>query len=639
MTNSNRGILSTVISFIMGVLVGFVLLIGGIAGGAFWAYKNLKLAQVNSWAKQDIFGDAYEGMTVEEFVAEVMNMAKNTDTITLAKLEDIFAIGSKLISDKFPDDIIKVPLSDGAPLLEIDLSDIRNMPVTQYTNNLSDIVVFTATLESLSVLGVDLPDFPLITGGGASPVDVYTQATEDTAPFTVKKVFKNYALSSFYEFDSVNGSYTAFTGDLSNPGKVLYIKTDGINELPLIEGINALGNELDFNTMTLSDLEVKLGITLKDDEGNYHPVINSLLPVKINDLGKQVDSSIQDLTLGELIVINESDENKSHSVLIALKDTKIKNLSSEMNLLKISQLVTVTSSSPKMLQALQTSTLSSLSEDVKNLALADVMDLDSDKAGPLKYVSHFRNSNGEFLYYTDETKTDTTTTITDYPVPTKITEAGSQINLLKVGEILDIDGITNPSDLLLSIKDNSIKELPNRLETLTLQEAFYKSIYNLDDTTTKKVQVMTLDDTGKAWPKVFSDDDYEAYYFRRFFLDEDGTQPVTDVFFKTTKTFNTKYSDTPLYTDPVRTGAWRYLICTKAKGTEGYVDKPIALARLNNHMDDIALNIKSSTLFEFKENELIDAEPPVLATIIGGRELGEFTIDEIIAYIALPPAP
>ncbi|MBQ3235563.1 MAG: hypothetical protein IJA97_05340 [Clostridia bacterium] len=72
------------LAFLLGIIFAFVLLVGGLVGGGYWAFKNLTLKSVG--VKEDTLG-GLTSLTFEEWVAFVMDVKKDPQGFTVRELE------------------------------------------------------------------------------------------------------------------------------------------------------------------------------------------------------------------------------------------------------------------------------------------------------------------------------------------------------------------------------------------------------------------------------------------------------------------------------------------------------------------------------------------------------------------------
>ena len=96
-------------------------------------------------------------------------------------------------------------------------------------------------------------------------------------------------------------------------------------------------------------------------------IMNSLATTKIDQMGTAID----ELKMSQIMEIKTEGTDKSPAILIALKDTKVKELSSKLNTLTIGEIID-NASTNTILKHLEKSTVSSLSEDVNKLTIQQV---------------------------------------------------------------------------------------------------------------------------------------------------------------------------------------------------------------------------------------------------------------------------
>ena len=72
------------LAFILGMVFSLVLTLGGIAGGAYWAYKNLTIGTFTP----DQEGNEMSSWTIEDLTAFILGVANDPQSITLKLLEE-----------------------------------------------------------------------------------------------------------------------------------------------------------------------------------------------------------------------------------------------------------------------------------------------------------------------------------------------------------------------------------------------------------------------------------------------------------------------------------------------------------------------------------------------------------------------
>ena len=221
------------LSCLLGIFIGILLTLGGLVGGGFYVYKNVKVGSLLGLLPQETdnwLSDEYAQNTIEGLVKELQSLA-NGD-ITLEKVAQI----SPAAGDKI-DEVLDNVNQNG--IVTLDRDALYKTPINQLTSNLMDVVIITSTLDSLSeTMNFALPDMPLITGGGqGKEVWVYT-AVNDNETHTIDKAialgdYTYYTRSSKYErvteekitsIYSLSGVVTDENGYLKKDGKFIYAR-------------------------------------------------------------------------------------------------------------------------------------------------------------------------------------------------------------------------------------------------------------------------------------------------------------------------------------------------------------------------------------------------------------------------------
>lgn len=273
------------LSFLLGIFVGIILLVGGIAGAAFYAYKNVKVEKVlsilpseNEWLSSD-----YAEKTVEGLVKELSTL--DGDTLTLQKLTEI----SPYLKEKLDEIMDKV---DDLNLISLDRTVIYTTPITSLSSSFSDAVIISASLNSLSVkLGFTLPDMPIIKGGlDGNELWIYTAVNDNDEKEIDKAIsigdYTYYLLSYSYEEKATqlieSPTYildnVTLDGDyLKVNGKFVYIKTsvvDGDTTYYRYEKVKSSNNNIvsqqkNSYTFTTDELYYKNDLNVSQEYAKY----------------------------------------------------------------------------------------------------------------------------------------------------------------------------------------------------------------------------------------------------------------------------------------------------------------------------------------------------------------------------------
>lgn len=165
------------------VIIYTFVLIGGIIGGALYAYNNVKVGELLDLIGQtQLVSKEYAEKTIQQFVADIQKELSG-DGLTLQKIIDISPQAGDMINDVL-DNV------DQNGIITIDRDTLFGTPVQELAASLMDIAVVSATLGSLQdTMGVTLPDMPVIAGGAeGSEVWLYSAANQNEEK-TLDKAF------------------------------------------------------------------------------------------------------------------------------------------------------------------------------------------------------------------------------------------------------------------------------------------------------------------------------------------------------------------------------------------------------------------------------------------------------------------
>lgn len=188
------------------VIVYTLVLVGGLIGAGFYAYKNVKVSDLLGFVNQtDLVSPEYAQKTVEQFVKD-LQADLSGDGLTLQTIADISPKAEEMM-DSVLDNL------NGNGIVTIDREALFNTPVQELSSSLADIAVVTATLGSLQdTMGFTLPDMPLVTGSkdGQSPIKIYA-AVNDNESKTLDKAFAY----GDYTYYTLRAEYTEEATELS----------------------------------------------------------------------------------------------------------------------------------------------------------------------------------------------------------------------------------------------------------------------------------------------------------------------------------------------------------------------------------------------------------------------------------------
>ena len=220
------------------IFLTLVIFIGAIAGTLVVVYKNVKVRTLAGMlGGENWISEEYDD-TIEGFVKKVTEALSGD-----ISLNTLIGISPK-VGEMLDGAVSNV---EEIGLFKIDRDVLYSTPVNELSANVMSAVALTATLQDVAdFAGFNLPDMPLIAGGGESPVDVYAQAnaTEDGS------VDKAFSLSdtdyAYYTRETVFRSTYTQTGE---DGTEAELPVAAEKSLPsyTLSGVTKTGNALYLN--------------------------------------------------------------------------------------------------------------------------------------------------------------------------------------------------------------------------------------------------------------------------------------------------------------------------------------------------------------------------------------------------------
>lgn len=318
-----NGCFGKVLRFLLAVLLGVVLTLGGIVGAGYFALVKKGMMGLVS----DKVGASGSGFTLT-FTDEVREMSLlewGKGLVSLAgtlTAENGTTIGQ--LEEYIGFDKISSSLAD---VLKMDPEDIKNASLTGSETGLAAVIMNKMTMKNIVDM-VDsensfLPDLPLF---------------KDESEFMHKPLKEAFSHLTDYTI-----------------GDFIEVKPDSASVIKAIAPIkiSEVGDKLP--TLPIGDFI--------DRGENTHPVINAISDLSINDLGtNKLTDAINKMKLSE--VLTGMEEDSTNKVLFSLKDTTIGELSgSEADkLIKsmfLSEIMDIDGSSNRTLQTLQHACVSS----------------------------------------------------------------------------------------------------------------------------------------------------------------------------------------------------------------------------------------------------------------------------------------
>lgn len=440
----------TILMLFLGIFLGIILTIGGIALGGYWAYQNLTINKIQSVTGSNIDLGEYNDKSIKDLISEISNIANMT---------------VKDIDEKLLDKAIKNNLSLAINGKNIDLTqnifkDIFNSKVTNVLEEFKSFkenITFGFIYEDILLeSGIKLPDnSPLLQKFKEVSIENSLNEIGDEKIFTL-----------------VNEGHTF-------ENKMLNTVFDAIKDLTFNE---------------LSD-------TNKLDTALDSMKINDLLELDNSSTGVLKALYLEDLTLGQLKQSNSYDEllineileldNSSKGILGAIeeKNWKLSDLKNSNNFgsLNVGKILNISNDATGFLDAIRTWTLNDINnENINNLSLGKILNISASQTGILGTIkdwklneltnTKFLNLEIKTILEIEETENGILGKIKNW----KLNELNNEnlndlISNLTIGELV--------SDGILTINDYEIKKNTvigsKTLENTTLSEFINYAVSSL----------------------------------------------------------------------------------------------------------------------------------------------------------------
>lgn len=278
--------------------------------------------------------------------------------------------------------------------------------------------------------------------------------------------------------------YTEATEDTQN--QLLYVKTNGIGDLPVLLGISALSGSLDTNTLTLNKVSDYFGVSMQND------ILKDILDVPLAYLSDSMDAAIENMELASVLELNADsssvmlhlaygDKNTDYTIdeetgeIIPINPPKtVSEAMDSIDTLKIKDLVNITESSHSLLKLVKNWTLEDLgdSQKINSIALKNIIDI---------------NEEGE----------DKSPQILIALKDATLGEISDKIQSLTLKEM--IGEIDADNTVLYALKDCTLDSLAATVNSLAVQDLFADEIYEyfpvgtLEDYNDKYTDLYVLD--------------------------------------------------------------------------------------------------------------------------------------------------
>ncbi len=477
------GFLGKFIALLLGVLLGIIITVGGIVGAGYYAYTSVPVEDFLSAAKienyEKYFGKEYAEKTIEDLVGDVSDLIgkENLCLGDLAKFspyirtlaEDLETTLSEYGVTITADELLSTPFNE---LYKFSINRLKSLSVGRVL--LANYVEPSDFLLNLC-FGEEHVDFEWVDGDIVMISDRKELTVEDLLEKEPYVLLQDIYLDQILPVDpNEDASVVLFAIAYGAEGthyEVVWengIKVIKMKEvLYTYEGVTLL----DENQEPVTIYEAHDGVfefvkgtkhlfarhddDLPDGVYRIYPSLNASLDEAIYhqkrtlaDLtDKDTDEIVYHLRVKDLI----NDVGDS-IFLSAIQDWTIKDLTNQENFnnLKLSQILEISSSSPKILLALSDKTLGQLTQKdtIDNLYLSDVLDIRPESPKILQAIGGY-----------------------------KIGELTQRINELTVSDVLDEEQIEN-NLFLKHLKTCKITEIGTAISQLTVQQVFADTIYD-----------------------------------------------------------------------------------------------------------------------------------------------------------------
>ena len=251
-------------------------------------------------------------------------------------------------------------------------------------------------------------------------------------------------------------------------GNTVYVRSDGLSDLPLISAVNALAGIFDMESLSLRKAAEYFGISLESD------LLTDILDVPLAYLGGGLDEAVQNFTLDSVIELNESNYEENE-LLFYLAYGERENYTFDEN------------GSVVMNPGAEKNTVADISGLINNITIGNIV---GDSDHPLM------QSIADW-------------TISDF-------SDADKINSLTIGDIIEIDESSeDTAKIMLALRDIPIGEISTAIDDLTIEQM----VGTIDESNTilYALRNCTLGNMGAVMQSLslqdlFADDLYEYVY-------------------------------------------------------------------------------------------------------------------------------
>ena len=643
--------------FILGIFLGFLLTVGGIAGAGYWAYNNMSITKLEQMLGTKIVNlGEYNDKPIKDLIGEVSTLT----SMTISEIDD------KLLEGNIKKNLILEINGNKVDLTKTLFSGIMGAKISTVTDEvgkIKDHLTFGVVYNDILIgSGMVLPDSPF--------AQKYKNVSlEDTlSNYGSEKISTLFEAGHDFGNDTIKAIYDAFAS------KNLTIDDLGDKD--------KLDDALD-------------GIKIKDILSIDDSATGVLKAIKNWEFGDLKDSSSFDtLSINDVLSL----DNTSTGVLGAIyeKNWTLADLkdSSKFDSLKVNDILELDSSSTGILKSLyeQDYTLADLKDDSSydDLEINDILNLSSSSTGvlgaiysknwtiaQLKDSSNFDTLAVNDILDLDNTATGVLGAIYEKSWTLADLKDSSKFDTLKVNDILDLssssDGmlkaIYEQDWTLEDLKDSSSFDGLSVNAILSLSSSstgILKAIYTEDWTLAdlkdeSKFDALSVNDilsldgsesgilgaiAGKGWTlgDLKDSNNLDSLTIGEM-MDIDSTSPkiLQALQNSTTATLSSDISDLRL-ADVMDLGTKDYSttgtsVMDSYKGFIGLVyetdmtdPKGPKITELKTKLDTIQVN--NLTLGELQARGLISSTSDLTKTL-GSKQLKDYTLQEVIDYVVV----
>lgn len=297
------------------------------------------------------------------------------------------------------------------------------------------------------------------------------EADATTGRYPIKAEFEGktlYAATDVYSELTEENLEGGVPTDEFLSGNTVYVRSDGLSDLPLISAVNALAGIFDMESLSLRKAAEYFGISLESD------LLTDILDVPLAYLGGGLDEAVQNFTLDSVIELNESNYEENE-LLFYLAYGERENYTFDEN------------GSVVMNPGAEKNTVADISGLINNITIGNIV---GDSDHPLM------QSIADW-------------TISDF-------SDADKINSLTIGDIIEIDESSeDTAKIMLALRDIPIGEISTAIDDLTIEQM----VGTIDESNTilYALRNCTLGNMGAVMQSLslqdlFADDLYEYVY-------------------------------------------------------------------------------------------------------------------------------